>query len=216
MNSSDSTTPSVEQRYELPTAARPSRGKAIVRELVETILLFVVVLTISRIVLGNFMIEQRSAVPNFLPGDRILVDQVFYKYVGAGIQRGDLIVMRAPRISKDDLFKRIVGLPGELIEIKQNKVYINGKQLPEPYVRQPGAQTGDGISRQLGPDEYYVMGDNRSESGDSRRWGPIKPNEIVGKAWMQYWTTYDPWFVAPRGDDKHGPTIQFIPSVMYQ
>ncbi len=205
-----------QQKYELPAGARPSRGKAVVRELVETILLFVVVLTVSRIVLGNFMIEQRSAVPNFMPGDRILVDQVFYKYLGSGLQRGDLIVMRAPRISKDDLFKRVVGLPGELIEIKQNKVYINGKLIEESYVRQPGAQTGDGVSRQLAADEYYMMGDNRSESGDSRRWGPVKPTEIVGRAFLLYWTTDNPWTIAPNGDAKHGPTFRIIQGETYK
>jgi signal peptidase I len=174
------------QSEDSPVQPTRSRSKAILREIVETILLFIVVLTLSRLIIGNFMIEQRSAVPNFMPGDRILVDQVFYKWAG-GVHRGDLIVLRATRISRDDLFKRIIGLPGETIEIKANKVYINGKLIEEPYVRQPGAYTGDGISKTLGADEYWVMGDNRSESGDSRRWGPIHKSEIVGRAWLRYW-----------------------------
>src|SRR6266508_6920522 len=95
---------------ETEQAAPQPRGKAILRDIAETIALFVVVFTLSQVLLGNFMIEQRSAYPHFIPGDRILVDKVFY-HLG-GLQRGDMIVGRWPNDSTD-VFKRVIGLPGE-------------------------------------------------------------------------------------------------------
>ena len=87
-----------------------------------------------------------------------------------------------------DVFKRIIGLPGETVEIAGNKVLINGAELPEPYL-DPGVFTGlqGRNSWQLGPDEYFVMGDNRVESGDSRSRGPMIGKDIVGRAWVRYW-----------------------------
>lgn len=142
---------------------------------------------VSRVLIGNYMIEQTSAVPNYLPGDRILVDQQIYKYTG-GLKRGDLIVLDAS-VSKDRLFKRIIGLPGEMLEIRGNQVLINGKALPEPYVTPERNQSNRfSIKRQLGPDEYWVQGDNRDGSQDSRVWNTgIKASEVVGRAWLRYW-----------------------------
>lgn len=168
-------------------AAAPSRGKSILRDIVETIALFLVVFTLSQVLLGNFMIEQRSAYPHFVPGDRILVDKVFYRL--GGLQRGDMVVGKW-ETDPTDVFKRIIGLPGDKVQIIDNKVYINGKLLPEPYL-EPGVYTTlqiPGQSKwQLGPGEYFVMGDNRVESGDSRGHGPMKIEDIVGRAWLRYW-----------------------------
>ncbi len=167
--------------------AATSRGKSILRDVVETIALFLVVFTLSQLLLGNFMIEQRSAYPHFVPGDRILVDKVFYRL--GGLQRGDMIVGRWVT-DPTDVFKRIIGLPGDKVQIIDSKVYINGKLLPEPYL-EPGVYTSLQIpgksSWQLGADEYFVMGDNRTESGDSRGHGPMKAADIVGRAWLRYW-----------------------------
>ncbi len=157
------------------------------REIIETLILFAIVMGVSRVLIGNYMIEQTSAVPNYLPGDRILVDQQIYKYTG-GLKRGDLIVLDAS-VSKDRLFKRIIGLPGEMLEIRGNQVLINGKALPEPYVTPERNQSNRfSIKRQLGPDEYWVQGDNRDGSQDSRVWNTgIKASEVVGRAWLRYW-----------------------------
>ncbi len=167
--------------------AATSRGKSILRDVVETIALFLVVFTLSQLLLGNFMIEQRSAYPHFVPGDRILVDKVFYRL--GGLQRGDMIVGRWVT-DPTDVFKRIIGLPGDKVQIIDSKVYINGKLLPEPYL-EPGVYTSLQIpgksSWQLGADEYFVMGDNRTEIGDSRGHGPMKAADIVGRAWLRYW-----------------------------
>lgn len=161
------------------------KGKAILRDIAETIALFLVVFTLSQVLLGNFMIEQRSAYPHFIPGDRILVDKVFY-HLG-GLQRGDMIVGKWQSDSTD-VFKRVIGLPGETIEIRDRQVYINGALLPEAYLEPDVVTYPQGqVSWQLGTDEYFVMGDNRVESGDSRSRGPMLSKDIVGRAWLRYW-----------------------------
>jgi signal peptidase I len=170
---------------ETDQAAPQPRGRAILRDIVETIALFIVVFTLSQVLLGNFMIEQRSAYPHFIPGDRILVDKVFY-HLG-GLQRGDMIVGRW-RDDPTDVFKRVIGLPGETVQIVDNKVLINGEVFPEPYLEQGVYTRPEGLGKwTLGPDEYFVMGDNRLDSGDSRQHGPMKAEDIVGRAWLRYW-----------------------------
>lgn len=168
-------------------AQNVSRGKAILREIVETLILFAVVFAISQTVMGNFIIEQQSAVPNYLPGERILVDKVIYHVTN--LHRGDMIVTHSPRDPKTDIFKRVIGLPGEKVEISNNTVTVNGVKLSEPYLA-PGAQTsraGGAQIWQLKDDEYFVMGDNRSNSEDSRAWGALPAGNIVGRAWIRYW-----------------------------
>ena len=171
----------------VPVDEPQSRGKAILRDIVETVALFLVVFTLSQLLLGNFMIEQRSAFPHYIPGDRILVDKVFY-HLG-GLNRGDMIVGKWQSDSTD-VFKRIIGLPGERVEIVNSKILINGTVLGETYL-EPGVFTSLQIqgknSWQLGAEEYFVMGDNRIESGDSRSHGPMLAKDIVGRAWVRYW-----------------------------
>jgi len=166
---------------------KPSRGRAILKEILDTLILFVVVFAISQTLMGNFIIEQESAVPNYLPGERILVDKVTYHVTG--LHRGDMIVTHSPKDPKLDIFKRVIGLPGEKVEISNNVVSINGVKINEPYIR-PGGQTSRVAGTQiwqLKDDEYFVMGDNRSNSEDSRAWNALPGSNIVGRAWIRYW-----------------------------
>lgn len=168
-----------------------ARGNTILRDIAETIALFLVVFTLSQVFLGNFMIEQVSAVPNFMPGERILVDKVIYRVTG--LHRGDMIVGKWPH-DPTDVFKRVIGLPGERVEIRDNRVLINGRPIEEPYLLAPDAVIGTRSFEYawvLGPDEYFVMGDNRMHSGDSRSRGPMKAEDIVGRAWLRYWPLSD-------------------------
>ena len=167
---------------------RQSQPKSLARDIVETLVLIVVVVTISQTVLANYVIQQDSAVPNFYPNQRVFVDKVVYRFLG--LNRGDVVVVH-PQQGGEDLFKRVIGLPGETVDIRENHVYINNQAINEPYLA-PGANSQSGISpgvlpRTLGSDEYFLMGDNRSYSADSRAFGPFSREKLVGRVWLRYW-----------------------------
>ncbi len=100
---------------------------------------------------------------------------------------GDVIVFRYPLDPQRDFVKRVIGVPGDTVEIRRGVVYVNGKALDEPYVTAPSIDTM--AQRTVGPDEYFVLGDNRRASNDSRDWGPVPLKNIIGKVWMTYWPT---------------------------
>ncbi len=162
--------------------------KSFLRDLIETVILIVITITISQAVLANYVIEQRSAEPNFYQGQRVFVDKLIYRF--NGLSRGDVVVVH-PQNTGEDLFKRVIGLPGDEIDIQTNQVLINGTPISEPYLA-PGADTMRGIRigilpRKLATDEYFLMGDNRSFSQDSRFFGPFHRDKLVGRVWLRYW-----------------------------
>ncbi len=134
-------------------------------------------------------------VPSFQSGEYVLTDKVSYRF--GEPRRGDVIVFHAPPAAQCptgtgcDFIKRVIGLPGETVSVKNNKVYVNNRELEESYlpatfITEAGAYTRD-RDVNLGASEYFVAGDNRSHSSDSRAWGPIKDTEIVGRAFFRYW-----------------------------
>jgi signal peptidase I len=132
---------------------------------------------------ARVVVEGPSMRPTLISGEWIVVNRAAYK-VGAP-QRGDVIVFLPPTNAQtDDLIKRVIGLPGEAVEIHAGRVTIDGRRLEEPYIL--GTTSADN-SWQLGPDELFVMGDNRGLSLDSRSFGPISLKEVVGKAVFIYW-----------------------------
>ncbi len=166
----------------------PPPRKSLIRDVIETVILIVVTVTLSQAVLANYVIEQRSAEPNFYQGQRVFVDKLIYRF--SGMHRGDVIVVH-PQANGEDLFKRVIGLPGETIDIQANRVLIDGTPIDEPYLA-PSADTMRGIRpgilpHKLAPDEYFLMGDNRSFSQDSRFFGPFHRDKLVGRVWLRYW-----------------------------
>jgi signal peptidase I len=152
------------------------------REVVETILLTLLIFFGIRLVVQNFKIEGMSMEPNLHDGQYLLVDK--FSYLGSGEpQRGDVIVFESWSPDKD-FIKRVIGLPGEHIQLRDDGIFINDVLLDEPYLDQA---SGGNDNLNLGPDEYYVMGDNRNNSSDSRNHGPMKGDQIIGKAWFTYW-----------------------------
>jgi signal peptidase I len=165
-------------------------------DVIETV---VIALSIFLVVYLFFMqphqVNGQSMVPNFQSGEYVLTDKVSYRL---GVpHRGDVIVFHAPASAQCpkgtgcDFIKRVVGLPGETVEVKENHLYINGQVLDEPYIPTdfetlPGAFTKNKPVT-LAENEYFVVGDNRPYSSDSRAWGPITRDEIVGKAFFRYW-----------------------------
>jgi signal peptidase I len=128
--------------------------------------------------------------PTFEDGDYLLVDEISYRFEEPA--RGDVVIFRFPEDNNQFFIKRIIGLPNETVEIKNNKVIIynkenpNGFTLDENYLDPEQETLGNMIAR-LGSDEYFVLGDNRLQSSDSRRWGPVKRSLIIGKVFLRAW-----------------------------
>ncbi|MEA2020726.1 MAG: signal peptidase I [Patescibacteria group bacterium] len=140
-------------------------------------------------------INGNSMFPNFRDKEMLITEKVSF-YLRKP-QRGEIIVFKYPKAHEYDYIKRVVGLPGETIQIKNRKVFIyndehpQGVALEEPYLYNPETEGGtflkEGEKFQIPEGEYFLMGDNRARSSDSRDWGTVQEGEIVGKAWFRYW-----------------------------
>jgi len=130
-----------------------------------------------------------SMSPNYPDSEYLLTEKV--SYYKSSPKRGDVVVFTPP-VSSDDYIKRIIALPGENISIKNNGIYINGELLKEDYIKNVVLTQGEsflteGQTYKVPDGEFFVMGDNRSHSYDSRSFGPIKKKVISGRAWIIYW-----------------------------
>lgn len=147
-------------------------------------------LFIYLLVLQPHKIKGDSMQPNYPDGEFLLTDKLSYRF--GQPERGDVIVFEAPGVEGEEYIKRIIGLPGEKVMVKGSRVYINGKILEEPYLSQ-SLETSSGIFSTEGKEvvvpqgSYYVLGDNRPASSDSRTWGFVTKQKINGKAWVIYW-----------------------------
>jgi len=186
--------------------------KSTAREYFESILIAVILaLFIRTWVVQAFKIPTGSMENNLLVGDHLLVNKLAFAPTISpierlilpvrDIQRGDIIVFKFPEEPERDFIKRVIGLPGETVELRHKKVYINGSPIDEPYVHflSPPAPDGaplDDPRETYGPrtvpaGHYFMMGDNRDNSADSRYWGFLPASYIKGKALMIYWS-FDP------------------------
>ncbi len=135
-----------------------------------------------------FYVRGQSMEPNFEEKDYLIIDELTYRFRGP--ERGEVVVFKAPVNNGDYYLKRIVGLPGERVRIADNKVIVYNQQNPQGIVVEENylsMETAGAITQQLGVDEYFVLGDNRNASYDSRRFGPIKTRDIVGRTWLRGW-----------------------------
>lgn len=193
-----------------------------VREIVETVVLALIFFFALRAVVQNFRVEGSSMYPNFLDGQYVLVNKAVYGHVDSGTlpgwvprvgggsgparyifhapERGDVIVFHPPPPNdpRRDFIKRVIGVPGDTVEVREGRVYVNGSQLIEPYIHEATLPINSRFSHvSLGPDQYFVLGDNRGNSSDSRAWGTVAADEIVGRTWLVYWPI-SAWKVAPN------------------
>jgi signal peptidase I len=189
-------------------------ARGVVKELLETAVFILLVFLIVRGVVQNFKIEGQSMQPNLHTNQYILVNKIIYFHFDLNAplrllpgqwdpkiiypirmpRRGDVVVFEYPRDFSKDYIKRVIGLPGETVEIRDGNVYVNNNLLDEPYLQ--GTPTTcrpeDACSR--GPvtvptGSVFVMGDNRPNSSDSREWDTLPLDRIIGKAWVSYWPT---------------------------
>jgi len=153
-----------------------------------SIIAIVVVIFVRAFIVQPFIISGSSMVPTFQNKEYLIIDEISYKL--SSPQRGDVVVFRYPKDTTKFFIKRIIGLPNETVEIKDavviivNEEHRDGFNLDQPYVK----NTSSGSLRlELKNNEYFVMGDNRSASSDSRFWGPVPENLLVGRALLRLW-----------------------------
>lgn len=147
-------------------------------------------LFIYLLILQPHKIKGASMEPNFPDGEYLLTDKLTYRFRQP--ERGDIIVFRAPGTKGEEFIKRIIGLPQEIVSIREGDVYINGRKLTEYYLPSNlrtlgGAFLKEGEEVTVPSDHYFVMGDNRPSSSDSRVWGLVSEEKITGRAWIIYW-----------------------------
>ena len=151
-----------------------------------TLIALAIVVPIRTYVAQPFIVSGASMDPTFQSGEYLIVDQLTYHF--SDPQREDVIIFRYPRSPSTFFIKRIIGLPGETVDVKNNVVTITNKehpdgfQLSQPYIVNQSKTTNH---FELKDDEYFVMGDNRSASSDSRYWGAVPRNLLIGKAFLR-------------------------------
>lgn len=135
-------------------------------------------------------VKGSSMEPSFQNNEYIITDKISYRF--GHPQRGDVVIFKAPVNPEVDYIKRIIGLPSESVKISQGKVYVNGKKISETYLAEstplfPSSFMKEDVEIEIQEDHYFVMGDNRPHSSDSREFGPISRKLIIGKAIFRYW-----------------------------
>lgn len=156
------------------------------RETIETVLWALVLALILRtFVVQAFWIPSGSMIPTLEPGDRVLVLKFWYSLPKVSPKRGQIAVFKYPVDPRRDFVKRIIGLPGDAVELKQGMLYVNGSAIFEPYVKNMDTYNMDEI---IVPDKsYFCLGDNRPNSQDGRFWGFVPSNFLRGPAVFRYW-----------------------------
>lgn len=153
------------------------------REALETILLSLVIFGVINTFSARIRVESVSMQPTLYAGDFVIVNKLAYRL--GEPKRGDVIVFRYPPAPEQEPYiKRIMGLPGDRVNISGGKVTINGQLLEEPYLNVTTNQGGEWL---VPPDSLFVMGDNRNSSSDSRAWGMVPFENVIGKALVVYW-----------------------------
>jgi len=195
--------------------------RSTLRDVLETLLLTLLIFLLVRAVVQNFRVEGRSMEPTLHSGQYLLINKAVYWSVDPHIlgnvlagetenagengkffvfgppQRGDVVVFHYPRDPERDFIKRVIGVPGDTVEIHNGRVYVNDQIMIEEYT---SAAPSYSYPRQVVPrGNYFVLGDNRNNSSDSHIWGLVPVENIVGKAWLSYWPPEE-WGFLPDHD----------------
>ena len=187
-----------------------------IRETVETIVIALVLAFLIRtFIVQTFWIPSGSMKPALLVNDRIMAYKVFYGI--DNVHRGDIIIFKFPLNPRKSFVKRAIGLPGDVVEIREKKVYINGERLVESYAiyldkRNIGYPRDEYGPVKIPPNHFFALGDNRDSSDDSRYWGYVPGKNIIGEVFLMYWP---PWRVkiirAPLSEFAEGEIFNTLP-----
>ena len=180
------------------------------RELIETIILGGLIFTLIQATVQNYQVEGSSMVPTLMPGECVLTNNMTYSHFDSGgyfqqigkssshqnnkvflfgaPKRGDIVVFKYPHDLSRHFVKRVIATPGDQITIENGIVSVNEEVIYEPYINAQSS-TSNMAPLILHAEEYFVLGDNRQSSNDSRAWGPIKNEHIVGSHWLSYGST---------------------------
>ena len=191
---------------EAATSSREKRLMSLLREIVVIVLLALVIFVVVSALVESVEVYLDSMAPNLEPGQRLLVNKAVYFHVDKGHflswlpflkssgderflfhppRRGEVIVFKPPLDDDREYIKRIIAVPGDTVEIKEGKVYLNGEPLDEPYIKQAIKYTMPPM--RVPSERYFVLGDNRNNSSDSHVWGTVPLDNIIGKASLSYW-----------------------------
>ncbi|MFQ5791404.1 MAG: signal peptidase I [Acidobacteriota bacterium] len=169
-------------------ARSPSRGRPfqVLLDLLQDLAIAALVCILLIVyVMQAFKVQGTSMAPELVDGERILVNKLVYHF--RPIERGDVVVFWYPEDPDVSFIKRVVGLPGETVEVRRGQVYVDGKLLPEPYIQRANADQRSFPSVRVRPGHYYTLGDNRRGSNDSRSWGLVPRRYIYGSAFLRIW-----------------------------
>jgi signal peptidase I len=193
--------PQADQAAQHSTASLPrprlTSRRSLIREAFETVLLIVSIYCLVNLATARYVVEGASMAPNFGTDQFIIVSRI--AYLLGSPARGDVVVFHNPQDPAHDFIKRVIGLPGEKVQILDGKVYINGAALDEPYVAELCKNQACDRTWTMDGDHFFVLGDNRNHSHDSHSFGPLDRSLIIGKAWVRYWPPPD-WSLIPHYD----------------
>ncbi len=169
----------------LEAPAAPGLGARLLRalgEVLQTILIAALLFVAVNLVTARIRVEGNSMEPSLHDGEFVVVNRL--AYLRHGPERGDIIVFRFPLDPQRRFIKRVIGLPGDTVQVHNGSVYVNGIVLDEPYINAPPRYAGEWT---IGEGELFVLGDNRNNSSDSQNWGNLPFSAVIGKAVLVYW-----------------------------
>ena len=182
--------------------------RVLIRESFETIILALLVFMVLHVSIQNYKVEGPSMEPTLNQNEYLIVNKLVYfrfdpaevldalpfyegalgegeRYVFQQPKLGEVVVFRSPRDPERDFVKRVIGLPGDTVKIESGTVYVNGLRLVEPYLAREDTTNMPPV--EVEPGTFFVLGDNRGSSNDSRSWGPIPADHLIGQAWVRFW-----------------------------
>ena len=167
--------------------------KSFLREILVTFILAIVIFFTLQVTVQSVVVVGSSMEPGLREGQRLLINKVVYFFHEP--ERGDIIVFHPPGNQQADYIKRVIALSGDTIEIKKGITYVNGSQLNEPYIKD--SPRGNFKEDTIPESEYFVLGDNRNNSNDSRKGWTVSQQNIIGKAWLSIWPPNE-WGLIPN------------------